>query len=65
MKRIAFLFDHPPCPGVTVEITVPLPDPLPQLGAQAMATPYLPACPLCKERTRYAGFHFDDTDREG
>lgn len=65
MSRIALVFDHPPCDGVEITLTVPLPDPI-QEGADALAARYLPACPLCKEPARYVGFHLDaeeDLDR--
>lgn len=57
-KRIALVFDHPPCEGVEVTVVVPLPDPI-QEGADAMAARCAPACPICKEPARYVGFHLD------
>ena len=58
VHRIVLAFDHPPCEGVNVDVTVPLPDPI-QESAEAMAERYRHTCPLCKEPARYVGFHFD------
>lgn len=62
--RISLLFDHPGCPGdVTVDIELPLPDPVVE-STEAIAERVRPACPICKQRTRYAGFRFVDEDND-
>ena len=54
-RRIMLMFEHPACNDVVVDIHLPLPDPITE-STEAMAARVIPACPICKEPMRYAGW---------
>jgi hypothetical protein len=60
-RRIMLSFDHASCSDGTVDIYLPLPDPI-QESAEAMADRHRPACPICKQPARYVGWRFETAE---
>jgi hypothetical protein len=55
-----FMFEHPACSDIVVDVHITLPEL--NESIDILADRYRPACPICKQPTRYAGWNFSDED---